>query len=281
MLSTRSEDYVVAPERNPDAFDPSTPNVARIIDYVLGGKDNFVADREAVEQGLALAPQIRVSAQEARRFMHRVVRFLVDSGIRQFIDIGCGLPTQGNVHEVAQTAAEDARVAYVDNDPVVIAHARALLENNPRTVVIQGDMRDPETIFRDPLLPQLIDLDQPVSILLISVLHFINDDGVVQKLIARLRDSMAPGSYLALTHVVSDLWPDTAAKLVALYQSQVAVGEPRRENLRTRAEVESFFDGLELVEPGVVYLPQWRPEPEGSAADAPLVWGVCGVGRKG
>jgi SAM-dependent methyltransferase len=272
---------VVWSEQKSQEFDPSIPNVARMYDYFLGGKDNFAADREAAEQALSLAPEIRVAAREGRLFLHRVVQFLVDAGIRQFIDIGCGLPTQGNVHEVAQAAAPDCRVAYVDNDRVVIAHARALLENNPRTAVIQADLREPERILRDPQLRQLIDVEQPVGILLISVLHVIPDDDVAQKIVVPLRESMVPGSYLAISHAVSDMRPEVTAKLAALYQDRMAIAGPRRQNLRTKAEVQSFFDGLEMVEPGLVFTPAWRPESGRRHPQAASVWTVGGVGRKG
>jgi O-methyltransferase involved in polyketide biosynthesis len=249
-------------------------------DYYLGGRDNFAADREAAEQALEVAPGLRVGAREIRRFVHRAVRMLVENGIRQFIDLGCGLPTQGNVHEVAQAIAHDARVAYVDNDPVVIAHARALLETNPLTTVVEGDLRDPDQILTDPTLVQLIDLKRPVAVLLVAVLHVIPDDKVAAQVVASLRDAVASGSYLAITHAVSDREPETTARLAALYQSRTHVQGPHRPNLRTKAEVEPYFDGLELVEPGCVYIADWRPDGSELEPGAESVWSVAGVARK-
>jgi O-methyltransferase involved in polyketide biosynthesis len=264
----------------PARFDPTTPNVARMYDYYLGGKDNFAADREAAEMALSMAPELRVGAQEVRRFLRRAVTFLVrEAGIRQFIDVGCGLPTRGNVHEIAQAAAPDVRVAYVDNDPVVAAHARALLESNAETAVIQADMREPAQILDNPVLNELIDLRRPVAVLLVSVLHILADDDQANKIVARFREAMAPGSYLVMSHAVSDMRPETTAKLAALYQQRTGMTGKHRANLRTRAEVEPYFDGLEMVEPGLVYVPEWRPDPAEPAPAEP-VWAVGGIARK-
>ena len=218
----------------PARFDPTVPNVARMYDYYLGGKDNFASDREAAERALGVAPELRTGAREVRRFVHRVVRHLVRAGIRQFIDVGCGLPTQGNVHEVAQAAAPDVRVAYVDNDPVVIAHARALLEPNPLTVVVNADVRDPDAILADPGLLRLIDLSQPVAVLMVALLHVIPDDELVHSIVTRFRDAMAPGSYLAIAEAVADLRPETTAKLAALYQQRTTVQGPYRSTCGAR-----------------------------------------------
>jgi SAM-dependent methyltransferase len=268
------------PEPKPVSFDPTTPNVARMYDYYLGGKDNFATDREAAEKALELAPELRVGAREVRKFLTRAMRFLADSGIRQFIDVGCGLPTQGNVHEIAQAAAPEARVAYIDNDPVVIAHARALLENNPLTTVIEADMREPDSILGNPQLNQLVDLSKPVAVLLISVLHVVPDDELAMQIVKRLRDAVAQDSYLAISHAVSDLRPEAMEKLAKLYQDRLNIQGPRRQNLRTKAEVERYFDGLDVVPPGVVYLPDWRPDPEDPAPAGTPVWGVGGIGRR-
>ncbi len=267
------------PAYQPPRFDPHTPNVARMYDYYLGGKDNFAADREAAEQALAVAPELRAGAAEVRKFLTRAVRVLVDAGIRQFVDLGCGLPTQGNVHEVAQAVAPQTRVAYVDNDPVVISHAQALLETNPLTRVIQGDLREPERVLGDPELRELIDFDQPVAVLLIAVLHVISDDDLALHIVRTVRDTIVPGSYVALAHAVADLRPGTTARLARLYQDKVPIGGPRRANLRTRAEVEPYFDGLELIEPGLTYISEWRPDVE-PAPDPRPIWSVGGVALK-
>jgi SAM-dependent methyltransferase len=268
------------PGHKPPTFDPTVPNVARMYDYYLGGKNNFAADREAGDKALAVAPELRVGAAENRKFLNRTVRFLVDAGIRQFIDIGCGLPTQGSVHEIAQAVAPETKVAYVDNDPVVAAHARAILEHNPLTTVIQGDIREPDGVLADATLSQLINLDKPVGILLIAVLHVLPDDELVLRIVKALRDAIAPGSYLAISHAVSDLRPEVTAKLAALYRDVVSSSGAQRSNLRTMAEVRPYFDGLDLVEPGLVYVPQWRPDPAAPPASDLPVWAVGGVARK-
>jgi hypothetical protein len=264
----------------PPRFDPQLPNVARMYDYYLGGKDNFAADREAADRALSYAPEMREGAVEVRRFLTRAVRYLVGAGIRQFVDVGCGLPTQGNVHEVAQAAAPDAKVAYIDNDPVVIAHARALLETDPATAVVQAELREPEALLAEPALRELIDFDEPVAVLMNAVLHIISDDDLVLHVVRTFRDAVVPGSYLAITHAVSDLRPQATAKLSALYQDRIVVGGPRRPNLRTKAEVTPYFEGLELVEPGLVYLNEWHPEMDAEPPGRPI-WSVGAVGRKG
>jgi S-adenosyl methyltransferase len=270
-----------SPTKDPDAFDPTVPNEGRMYDFYLGGKDNFAADREAALQALEVAPDLRELVREARRFLARAVRFLAEAGIRQFIDIGTGLPTQGNVHEIAQAVAPDARVVYVDNDPIVRVHAEALLEGNELATVLQADMRDPDQILKHPDLLSLIDLDEPVAILLFFVLYTVPEDDRAMRIVRHLRDAMCPGSYLAVSHPVSDICPETTARLAVLYQEQAKVieGTPRH-NVRTRAEVARFLDGLELVEPGVVYLPDWRPPVSGDRENLRSIWAVGGVGRK-
>ncbi|MEU0480927.1 SAM-dependent methyltransferase [Streptosporangium sp. NPDC006013] len=260
-------------------FDPTIPNAGRIADYFLGGKDNFAADRDAARVALELAPELPAISVEGRRFLSRVVRFLAETGIRQFIDIGCGLPTQGSVHQILHGIAPDARVVYVDNDPMVVVHARALLKEDGRATVIEADARDPEGLLAHPGLTGVIDLDRPVAILLFSFLADFPDDAEALRVTATLRNAMAPGSYLAISHAVSDLCPERTAKLADLFQDRGSITGPRRANLRTRAEVEPFLDGLKPVEPGLVYIPRWRPE--GAVPHRPdSVWVVGGVGRK-
>jgi len=265
----------------PRGFDPTTPNIARMNDYLLGGKDNFAADRQAAEKALDLAPELLVLMREWRSFIRRVVRFLAQSGIRQFIDIGPGLPAEENVHEIAQATAPDARVVYVDSDPVVCSHAQALLADNQRTIAVRADVREPDEIITHPALHKLVDLDQPVAILLLAVLHSIPDDYIAERLISRLRRAMAPGSYLAIQHSVCDVRPEVTGSLASLYQDEKAIaGGQRARNTRTKAKIESFFNGLEVIDPGVVYLPMWRPEPDKVIANPESVWLVGGVGRK-
>lgn len=269
------------PEREPRGFDPTVPNEGRMYDFYLGGKDNFAADREAARQALEVASDLRILVREGRKFLTRAVRFLAESGIRQFIDIGTGLPTQGNVHEVAQAVAPDARIVYVDNDPVVRVHAEALLEDNELATFLYADMRDPDQILGHPDLLRLIDLDEPVAVLFFSVLYTVPANEEAGEIGARFRSAIAPGSHLAISHPVSDLCPEVTARLAELYQEEAKVIESRpRRNVRTKAEVEALFQGLELVEPGVVYLPQWRPDLTGVTEPPESIWAVGGIGRK-
>lgn len=263
------------------AFDPGTPNEARVIDYLLGGKDNFIADREAADRAVELAPELPMMVREGRKFLGRAVRFLAGQGVRQFIDIGCGLPTQGNVHEVVQSVAPDAHVVYVDIDPVVVTHARALLADEVRTSVIQADMREPHELLADPELNRLIDLGRPVAVLLVSVLTAIPEDEVALRVVTRLREASTSGSWIAISHAISDTRPDVTRKLADLFQDeQIVTGTRRRVNVRTRAEIEPYFDGLELVEPGIERVPAWRPDGGSSYIDPESVWAIAGVGRK-
>jgi hypothetical protein len=231
---------------------------ARIYDYYLGGKDNFRADRETAELALAATPSVREMARENRAFLQRAVRFLAgEAGIRQFLDIGTGLPTQGNVHEIVQSIDPETRVVYVDNDPIVLAHSRALLDA-PNTAVVMGDLREPEEILRSPDVIKLIDFDQPMAILLVAVLHFIGDREQPGAITATLRDAMAPGSYLVISHGSTDVEgasPEVAGKVVRAYQRSTAP-----VSLRSREEIASFFGDFELAEPGLEHVQRWRPD---------------------
>lgn len=251
---------MVAPDRDipvPLAV-PRVPNVARIYDYLLGGKDNFEADRVAAETLIRLIPDGVTACRENRQFVRRAVRYLAGQGIRQFIDIGTGLPTQGNVHEIALDGAPDARVVYADYDPVVVAHARALLAKpHPAVVAISGDLRHPEKILQDPELRALISLDQPFAVLATAVLHFIGDDEDPWSITRTLTAAMPPGSYLVVSHITpDDVAPDAGRKAQAVYADATAQAHPR-----TRDSVTRFFDGLELTEPGVVSVSAWQPDP--------------------
>jgi O-methyltransferase involved in polyketide biosynthesis len=262
-------------------FDPSTLNAARIYDYWLGGKDNFAADREAAEKVIGYAPEIPRLARENRRFLGRVVRFLAAAGIRQFIDIGTGLPTQGHVHEVLRTAAPDARVAYVDHDPVVLVHARALLEDSDRITVVQGDLRDPDAIVSDPRLLDLIDLERPVAVLLLAVLHLVGDDEQAAHAVDRLRAAMAPGSYLAISHAVCrhDEHNEAITRILDLYNAG-PMKDGERRILRAENDVLAFFGDMEFVAPGFVPLADWRPDPDEGAQAPASIWTVGGIARK-
>jgi len=253
---------------------------ARMYDYYLGGKDNFPADRAAAEQALAASPSTRDMARENRAFLRRAVRFLVrEAGIRQILDIGTGLPTQGNVHEVAQVIAPDTRVVYVDNDPIVVAHSSALLAAD-NTAVVQADLRQPDVILGNPEVREVIDFEQPVAVLLLAILHFIQDEQDPAGIVARLRDAMAAGSYLAISHGTTDVpnaRPEAAAKEVAAKVVRAYQRTTTPVVLRTRAQIEQLFDGLELVDPGLVQIQCWRPD-----GSIPNVSGGIygGVGRK-
>lgn len=237
----------------PSGINPHIPSVARMYDYYLGGKDNFASDRQAAEAVLALVPETRLAARENRAFMQRAVRFLSRQGIRQFLDLGTGLPTQGNVHEVA---GEGSHVVYVDNDPIVLAHARAILNDARRVGVLEGDLRRPQAILDDPETLKLIDFSQPVAIMLVAILHFIQDDEDPRSIIETLTARMVPGSYLVISHAcpTSELSKD----VTDVYRSSMP-----GIRLRTKAEVLPFFDGLELVEPGVINVAEWRPDVAG------------------
>jgi hypothetical protein len=235
------------------AYFISKPSPARIYDYLLGGKDNFEIDRDAADELESRLPAVRHMMRENREFLGRAVRFLAaECDIRQFIDIGSGLPTQGNVHQIAQAVAPDTRVVYVDNDPIVLSHGRALLATNEDTTVLTADLRDPISILEHPKLLQLIDPAEPVAVLMIAVLHFIRDEEGPVDLVKAFRSWMAPGSYLALSHVDRTKAVASAAEV---YERATSPAVPR-----SRDEVLTFFDGFELVGPGLVPVSAWRPE---------------------
>ncbi|MEU4114071.1 SAM-dependent methyltransferase [Kitasatospora sp. NPDC028055] len=247
------------------------PHPARIYDYWLGGKDNFPPDRAAAEHAIAAAPDVPQAARENRAFLRRAVRLCVEAGVRQFIDIGSGLPAQGNVHEVAQELAPESRVVYIDNDPIVLAHGRALLASNHSTTVLTGDLRDLDELLDRPALRELIDLSQPVAVLLMAVLHFVDDDQAAAAVKA-VHDRVAPGSFLLLSHSTAEGNPQRAAEVVKTWDDTDS-----RIRLRGRAEVEAFLTGWEALEPGVDFVPLWRPD--GPTADSTR-WMYAGVGRK-
>ena len=258
----------------PTGVDARRANVARVYDYWLGGTDNFQADRDLGRQILAVEPNVRAIARANRDFLGRAVRFLCGAGIRQFLDIGSGIPTQGNVHEAA---GPDASVVYADLDPVVIAHSRAILADDQNAAAIQADLRDPAAILGDATTRRLIDFRQPVGLLLVSVLHFIGDAEEPARLVATLRDALAPGSYLVLCHA-AEAGPIMAQPLEKVYNQSVS-GSLR---IRSFSEILPFFEGFDLLEPGLVSGPQWRPDPAAVArGEAGHMWGLlAGVGRK-
>ncbi|MFE3879716.1 SAM-dependent methyltransferase [Kitasatospora sp. NPDC059146] len=241
----------------PSELDTGIPHTARMYDYYLGGKDNFEADRQAAQAAIAAYPALPLLARTNRQFLGRAVEFAAGRGIRQFVDIGTGIPTVGSTNEVAQRVAPDARVVYVDNDPIVATHARALLAGHPagHTSVIEADLRDPEAILRHPALGAAIDLSQPVALMLVAVLHFIRDEEGAQQIVRTLREVLAPGSALILSHGSPDFASrESAAEGTRIYRSASAPLV-----LRPRAGVEPFFGDFEFVGPGLVQLPLWRP----------------------
>ena len=258
------------------------PHPARVYDYLLGGKDNFAADRAAAQAGMEANPNSRFPPRENRAFLRRAVRYLArDAGISQFLDIGTGIPTSPNVHEIAQDADPQARVVYVDNDPVVLAHARALLTSGPvgKTAYIDADVRNIDRILGSADLRQTLDMNRPVGLLLIAVMHFIPDEDDPWDLAARLLAELPAGSYLALSHLTGDFDPAAWEGVAAVYRRSGVTMQ-----VRPLAAVERFFTGLDLLDPGVVSLPRWRPEPNhlgqlAQPSDAAVsVYG--GLGRK-
>jgi len=254
-------------------IDASVATAARMYDYWLGGHDNFAADRIAALKVAEMAPEVPLVAKANRAFLGRAVRFLAgEAGIRQFLDLGTGLPTRDNVHQVAQAIAPDVRVVYVDNDPMVLAHSRAL-KTGKGTAVIHADLRDAGTILDHPDTRRLIDFSQPLAILFVAVLHFVGDPDA-REAVARFTGAAAPGSYLVLSHGSSDPDPQGVAAGAAPYASSTNPVTPR-----TGAEILAFFDGLDMVEPGLVPVQQWRSG-ENDPADPGTAWLLGGVGRK-
>jgi S-adenosyl methyltransferase len=254
-------------------FDPSVPSPARMYDYYLGGKDNFAADREAAEQALSVVPFGREVARANRQFLVRAVTFMARDGIDQFIDLGTGLPTRPSVHEVARSVHPDARVLHVDNDPMVCSHAQALLATGDGVAAIQGDIRTPQAILDDPVTRTMIDFTQPVGVLFVAVLHFLTDNDQPREQVAAFRWRMTSGSMLAVSHIASD---DTPLQVKATIQDVYAEASAPAV-FRTRQQIESFFGGLDLVEPGLVEVGAWRSLRSSPPAPLRLLGGVARV----
>lgn len=259
------------------------PSQARIYDYLLGGSHNFAVDREAAHALLSMVPEVPLIAQANRAFLRRAVRFLVAAGIRQFLDIGSGVPTAGNVHEVARELADDARVVYVDIDPVAVAEGRQILAGDDQTVVLQADARQPEQIVGHPVVRGLLDFDRPVGLVLASLLHFIPDADEPRAVVAGLRDAVVPGSYLAASHITAVGQPGLPPK----------VSEADRRGIfaipRSPATLAGYFTGFDLVPPGLVPVERWRPDPAADPVAGPVPGGTvthelsclyAGVGRR-
>jgi hypothetical protein len=280
---------LVDEEWTPAGIDPTKPNIGRVYDYLIGGKDNFAADREVGDEILRLVPEATESGMANRGFLRRAVRYMVaEAGVDQFLDIGSGLPTQGNVHEIAQELNPAAKVVYVDNDPVVLVHTRALLENHKTTAVIMADLREPEQIVGNPAVRDFLDFDRPIGLLMISILHHINDQEDPVGITTALRDALAPGSHMAITHFHNpgaERPADAAIALASEKQFNEKFGTGR---WRTRDEIRAYFGDFELPEPGLVPMPAWRPDVADVAGNRTLsgvfhrtLGGVGGKPRRG
>ncbi len=275
MAGDRSQSSPDTSGPTPSGLDTSVPHIARVYDYWLGGKDNFAVDREAAEQVIAAYPGILRDVRAQRAFLANAVRYLAGvAGIRQFLDIGTGIPTASNTHEVAQGAEPDCRVVYVDNDPMVLAHARALLVGvTAPTAYVDADLRDTSKIFAEAA--RLLDFSEPVAVMLISVLHLIPDEEDPHAIVTRLMEAVPSGSWLALSHPARDVHPQQVTEAASRF-NQMA---PAKATLRTRAEILRFFDGLELLEPGLVQVHRWRPGPAAPGHDQESA-GYCALARK-
>jgi hypothetical protein len=262
----------------PTGIDTSRPHPARTYDYFLGGKNNFAADREVADRVLAGWPTIRIGVRENRKFLARVVRYLAgEVGIRQFLDIGTGLPTADNVHEAAQAVAPSARVVYVDNDPLVLAHARALLTSSPqgRTAYIHADLRDPVAILNDPVTREVLDFTQPIALMLIAILHMIPDEEKPAEILATLLDALPSGSYIVASHITGEHNAGAAAG-ERTFQQGGMTAQWRDSDVFARLA----FNGLDLVPPGVVLTSEWRNDESGPRPTPADVSAYGGVARK-
>lgn len=264
------------------SVDASIPNIARMYDYMLGGKDNFAVDREAAERSARAVPQLPWFARENRKFLGRVVRFCADAGVGQFLDIGSGLPTMESVHQVAEPITANARVVYVDNDPVVVSHSRALLATS-HTAAVLGDVTRPEEILQDAELKGMLDFSKPVAILLLAILHFVPDEFGPQRSVAMLREMMAPGSFLAISHI--QFRPGQVEGTTPLSEAARELGEARKKMpptapVRDDDAVGAFFGDFTLIEPGLVDVWNWRPDEEIVTNSSDVMTLTGGLGRK-
>jgi sugar phosphate isomerase/epimerase len=260
-----------------DGVGVSTPNVARMYDYWLGGKDNFAVDREAADALVSLAsePGVLRSVRANREFLGRAVRVCAEAGVTRFLDLGSGLPTQDNVHDVARRVTPDAEVVYVDDDPVVCAHGEAILAADEQVSFVRGDLRHPEEILESPEVARLVAAGEPVGLLLVSVLHFLSAEQDPAGVVARYRDALPSGSHLILSHLTDDSRQDEAEQAIKVYEQTSAGLHPRSSE-----EITRLFDGFELLDPGLTTVAAWRPDHERDLADAHKFTMLAGVGRK-
>ncbi|MGH3167264.1 MAG: SAM-dependent methyltransferase [Trebonia sp.] len=261
----------------PPGTDTSKANIARVYDWWLGGTHNFRADQDAARVLITVEPKIRAMAHSNRDFLGRAVRFLTrEVGIRQFLDIGSGIPSGRNVHQVAQETAPGSRVVYVDSDDVAVGHSELMLDGNPDATVIRADLRDPASVLGNAETRRLIDFTQPVGLLLVAVLHLVPDSDHPEDLVTALRAAIAPGSYLVITHACRDTRPEVTAAFQSVYNSKIA----GQAAIRTHEQITRFFDGFTLVEPGLVWVSEWRPDSPGDVPEDPAkLWMKAGVGR--
>ncbi|MEU3550367.1 SAM-dependent methyltransferase [Streptomyces longwoodensis] len=262
----------------PRSIDISVPSVSRIYDFFLGGSHNFEVDRQAARRAMEFMPGLPKIMQANRAFTRRAVRYAAAEGITQFLDIGSGIPTFGNVHEVAQEASPGARVVYVDHDPVAVAHSQAVLEGNQHADVVAADLLKPREILASPEVQRLIDPERPVALLLVAILHFVEDEDDPYAAVAELRDACAPGSMLVLTHASYEgipLPPERAEGAVDVYKD---IRNPLI--MRSRDDIARFFEGYDMVEPGLVPMPRWRPETAPEDEDPFAFSGFAGVGTR-
>ncbi len=267
---------VERPSWAPEGIDLTRPSAARVYDYYLGGFHNFEVDRQMAEQAIGMWPDLPVIMQANRAYLRRAVRYLVSQGVDQFLDLGSGIPTSSNVHTVAREQVPGAKVVYVDADPVAVAHSRAILDGDPLTATLHADLREPDAVLDHPELTGLLDLDRPVAVLMIAVLHFVEDTQQAAAAIARYRERLAPGSHLAVSHATHDGRPQLSSTHQSLYRR---TGTPM--TMRDRDEVEALFSGFELADPGLVWMAHWRPEADDDTGRPERFPAWVGVGRAG
>ncbi|MFC1421234.1 SAM-dependent methyltransferase [Streptacidiphilus cavernicola] len=262
----------------PEGVDPERPSIARIYDFYLGGNHNLPADREAAREVIETMPELPDIMRINRAFLRRCVRHLVDVGIRNFLDLGSGIPTAGNVHEIAQAVDPTARVVYVDRDPVAVAHSREILAGNDRAIIVSADLRDAAAVLGHPEVDRLLllGLDEPVAVLMSAVLHFVPDDDEAAALVAGYRDAMPSGSYLALSHASTR--QESAERVGRAAEQYSRTVAPMK--LRTLDDVAGLLQGFEVVDPGIVYCSQWRPDPEDGPVGADPLPQICALARK-
>ncbi|MGW6460927.1 SAM-dependent methyltransferase [Streptomyces sp. NPDC055078] len=262
----------------PPGIDISVPSVSRMYDYYLGGSHNFEVDREAARKAMEFLPGLPKIMQANRAFMRRAVNYAASEGITQFLDIGSGIPTFGNVHEVARKASDRSHVVYVDHDPVAVAHGRAVLEDDSQAAVVAADLRKPRQILESPEAAALFDLKEPVALLLVAVLHFLEDTDDPYDAVRTLRDALAPGSLIVITHAAYDGVPVSEERTVGAVDVYREIRNPLI--MRSREQIARFFEGYEMVEPGLVSMPHWRPDTPAEQEDPYAFSGFAGVGHK-